>query len=71
MKSQIKPIKQAIEMFGGIKGLASQIGCHYYTVARWIADADKTYHCTCSPKYALKIERATGGRVRQVDIYCN
>ena len=68
MESQIKPIKRAIEITGGVSNLSISIGCNAATVYRWLLPIEHIEHYCCSAVQAIKIERATGGRVTRAEI---
>jgi DNA-binding transcriptional regulator YdaS (Cro superfamily) len=68
METQIKPIKRAIEIMGRVYNLSEAMGCHRDTVYRWIQPSDHIRHINCSAEQAIKIERATKGKVTRLDI---
>lgn len=68
MESQIKPIKRAIKIVGTARRLASMIGVTADTVLKWTAHVEKPTHHDCGAHQAVKIEKATEGKVTRAEI---
>lgn len=60
----MKPIEQAIEFFGTQKKLADACGVSQAAVSKWL----KGGNLKPKPEHAIKIETATGGKVKKEQI---
>ncbi|MCU0806412.1 MAG: helix-turn-helix domain-containing protein [Candidatus Contendobacter sp.] len=63
----METIKRAIEILGGAKALADQVGVSQQAVHLW-----KSGNTQLLARHAAAIERATGGRVtaREIGVEC-